>query len=76
MAKIRLEFDPWEDRLEMKRAVAATDLALCLWDMREHLRCMSKFEQDEAQQRAYEEMQTHFCCILDKHGIYLDDILE
>jgi len=56
MAKVTLEFDPFEDREEMESALNGAKWKMLVWDLDQHLRSELKYN-DEITGQVYDELQ-------------------
>jgi len=79
--KATLEFDlnDPDDIMAHKRAVASTDLALCLVDIKEQFRMKIKYQGDDMSEEEYavwEKMQSIFFQCMEDNGIVLDNIIN
>jgi len=56
MAKVTLEFDPFEDREDMESAINGWKWKMLVWDLDQHLRSELKYN-DAITGQAYDELQ-------------------
>jgi len=56
MAKVILEFDPWDDRGAMEDALNGAKWKMLVWDLDQHLRSELKYN-DAITGQAYDELQ-------------------
>jgi hypothetical protein len=56
MAKVTIEFDPFEDREEMESALNGAKWKMLVWDLDQHLRSELKYN-DEITGEVYDALQ-------------------
>ncbi len=80
MAKGILEFDlnDPDDVTAHKRAVIALDLCFALFDIEQHLRTQTKYNENLTQEAhdALYKVREEYYSILSKHDISLDDLIN
>ena len=60
------------DRDDIKRAIKALDLCLCLWDIDQHLRAEYKYGDNEAAYAIRERVRE----IMNEYDINLDNLIQ
>jgi hypothetical protein len=81
MAKAILEFDLNEsdDVTAHKRCVQSLDMAICLHEISQHLRAITKYAPDSMSQETYDELikvKEKFWEILSDNNISIDELLK
>lgn len=75
MAKVRFEYDEYEERQEIMRVLRATDMALALSDICEHYRQKAKYSDDPQDVISAACVREVISQLMQNRNIYLDDLL-
>lgn len=78
--KAILEFDlnDPDDSMAHRRAVMSTQLAICIWDIKEGIRTKMKYESDtmaENEYQVWEQINEIVFSALEGNGIVLDNLI-
>ncbi len=67
---LKFETEDTDDIYQIKAAIKASDLVLCLWDMDQELRSQIKYQNKEHLQEARDMLWE----LMDQYGISFDDL--
>jgi hypothetical protein len=81
MAQATLQYDlnDHDDCTAHKRAVKSLDLALCLFDLDQHLRSQLKYHDEALTQEAWDALdqaREKLYSIMNERGVSLDELLD
>jgi hypothetical protein len=74
MAKVTLEFDPFEDRDDMESAINGWKWKMLVWDLDQHLRSELKYNEEVTGEvyEALEKIREHLHELRKESGLTLD----